>query len=595
MKVRKHIIKMFLIVLILAFSITMFQTETMANSKYGRLTGVNWFGFETGNYVVHGIWSRDYKSMLQQIKDMGFNCIRLPWCIEMIGKTPTSIQINAYGVDAYTGQTGLNLDLAGLDSLGVMDKIIDYANTLGLKIILDCHSGGAGQYAAEPLWYSSAYSESSWINAWTTLISRYKNRANVIGADLKNEPHGNLGTGQKPPATWGYDCPGYSNTNWKAAAERCGKAILAVNSNIVIFVEGTEMAEDKTGYWWGGNLQDVAKYPITGISSSNLEYSFHEYGAGVYNQTWFSDPTFPNNMPAIWDQHFYYIQKQGLGQLLLGEFGITEANAANTGSIDYKWLTKLMSYLGGTVDWTFWSWNPDSGDTGGILKDDWATVNTAKYNIIKPYLAGNSGPTPVRTATPIRTATPGTRTPTPVRTATPGTRTPTPVPVRTPTPGAATPTPPPTTGSIKVQFYNQSTAATSNQVYVNFKLVNTGSSALTLSNVKIRYYYTVDGAKTQTFYPDYVSIGSSNVTGSFVTMSAAKTGADTYLEVGFSSGAGTLAGGGSVTIQGRFAKNDWTNYTQTNDYSFNSSATTFVDWTKVTGYVSGTLQWGTEP
>lgn len=30
-------------------------------------------------------------------------------------------------------------------------------------------------------------------------------------------------------------------------------------------------------------------------------------------------------------------------------------------------------------------------------------------------------------------------------------------------------------------------------------------------------------------------------------------------------------------------------------FSFNSSATTFVDWTKVTGYVSNVLQWGTEP
>jgi aryl-phospho-beta-D-glucosidase BglC (GH1 family) len=596
-----------IVLIVVALSITCISTDVMANSKYGRLTGVNWFGFETGNYVVHGIWSRDYKSMLQQMKDMGFNCIRLPWCVEMIGKTPSSIQINASGVDAYTGQMGLNLDLEGLDSLGVMDKIIDYANTLGLKIILDCHSLAQGNYAGEPIWYSNAYPESAWINAWTTIATRYKNRANVIGADLKNEPHGNLGQGQKPPATWGYDAAGYTNTNWKAAAERCGKAILAVNPNLVIFVEGTEMAEDGTGYWWGGNLKDVAKYPITGIPAGNLEYSFHEYGAGVFNQTWFSDPTFPSNMAAIWDEHFYYIQKQGLGQLLLGEFGITEANAANSGSIDYKWLTTLMSYLGKNVDFTFWSWNPDSGDTGGILKDDWATVNTAKYNIIKPYLAGSSGnnptPTPVRntptpvvnTPTPVRTATPRV-TSTPRVTATPRTVvTPTPRTAVTPTPAVATPTPVPATGSIKVQFYNQSTAATSNQIYLNIKLVNTGNSAITLSDVKIRYYYTVDGAKPQTMYCDYATAGSSNVIGTVTTMATAKTGADTYVEVGFTSGAGTLAAGANVTIQARLAKNDWTNYTQTNDYSFNSTGTSFADWTKTTGYVSGSLQWGIEP
>lgn len=160
-------------------------------------------------------------------------------------------------------------------------------------------------------------------------------------------------------------------------------------------------------------------------------------------------------------------------------------------------------------------------------------------------------------------------------------------------PGAPTPTPVP--GDIKIQFYNLNTAATGNQIYPNIKLINTGTSAITLSSVKIRYYYTVDGAKPQTFWCDYSPVGSDNVTGTFVTMATVKTGADTYLEIGFASGAGSLAARDNVIIQGRIAKNDWSNYTQTDDYSFNTSATTYVDWTKVTGYVSDILQWGVEP
>lgn len=146
--------------------------------------------------------------------------------------------------------------------------------------------------------------------------------------------------------------------------------------------------------------------------------------------------------------------------------------------------------------------------------------------------------------------------------------------------------------SIKVQFYNQGTTATSNQIYLNFKLINTSTNPISLSNVKLRYYYTIDGVKPQNFYCDYSPVGSSNVTGSFVPMPVAATTADYCVEVGFTSGAGNLAAGASVTVQARVAKSDWSNYTQTNDYSFNSTATNYVDWTKVTVFL---LHWGVQP
>ncbi|MCL6589611.1 MAG: cellulase family glycosylhydrolase [Firmicutes bacterium] len=428
-----------LLVVTLIFGILSISSSPVsANTRYGRLTGVNWFGCETGNYTFHGLWARDYKSVLKQIKDLGFNCIRIPWCNAMIGKTPSSIQINEHGVDAYTGQTGLNMDLAGLDALGVLDKVIDYAGTLGLYIILDNHSRAADGYMNETLWYTSSCSESKWISDWVMLVNRYKSKSNVIGADLNNEPHGNLGTGMKPPATWGYNAAGYGDTDWKAAAERCGKAILAANPNILIIVEGVEMSEDGGNYWWGGNLRDVKNHPITGVS--NLVYSPHEYGSGVYMQSWFTAPDFPNNMPAIWDQNFYFIKKQNIAPLLFGEFGIKESEAANPSSIDYKWLTKLMDYVGRDCSWTFWCMNPNSGDTGGILKDDWVSVNTAKYNLLKPYLAGSIAPTiPPATPTPTRQVS---NTPTPTPTRIVATPTPTRI-VATPTPTrrVATPTP----------------------------------------------------------------------------------------------------------------------------------------------------------
>jgi hypothetical protein len=156
-------------------------------------------------------------------------------------------------------------------------------------------------------------------------------------------------------------------------------------------------------------------------------------------------------------------------------------------------------------------------------------------------------------------------------------------------------------GSLKIQMYNSSTAAATNTVSPVVRLMNQSSASISLSTVTIRYYYTVDGDKPQNYWCDYAAINSpytaitSGLTSKFVKLAAPVTGADYYLEVGFTSAAGSLPAGSSVDIQSRFAKDDWTNYTQTGDYSFNSPATNLVDWNQVTAYVSGALQWGTEP
>ncbi|WP_449603187.1 cellulose binding domain-containing protein [Paenibacillus sp. Marseille-Q9583] len=144
-------------------------------------------------------------------------------------------------------------------------------------------------------------------------------------------------------------------------------------------------------------------------------------------------------------------------------------------------------------------------------------------------------------------------------------------------------------------MYNGTLSASGNTLNPKFKLVNTSTSAVTLSDVKLRYYYTIDGEKAQSFFCDWSQVGSANVTGTFVKLPTAKANADYYLEVGFSSAAGSLAAGESIDIQVRVAKEDWTNYTQTGDYSFNAVDTNYVDWSKAPAYVSGNLIWGSEP
>ncbi|AEI43685.1 xyloglucanase [Paenibacillus mucilaginosus] len=157
-----------------------------------------------------------------------------------------------------------------------------------------------------------------------------------------------------------------------------------------------------------------------------------------------------------------------------------------------------------------------------------------------------------------------------------------------------TTTPPPVNSGLRVQVQNGTTAATTNSIAPRIRLVNTGTSAIELSDVTLRYYYTIDVEKAQSFFCDWSSAGCPNVTGTFGKPAAAKPGADSYLEIGFKAGAGTLAAGKSIDIQARFSKNDWSHYTQTGDYSFDAAAE-YTDRSRVTGYVKGGLVWGIEP
>lgn len=149
-------------------------------------------------------------------------------------------------------------------------------------------------------------------------------------------------------------------------------------------------------------------------------------------------------------------------------------------------------------------------------------------------------------------------------------------------------------GDIKVQMFSGNTTDVINGLMPRYKLTNTGTSPIKLSDVKIRYYYTIDGEKSQNFWCDWSTIGSGNVTGSFVKMSQQADGADYYLETGFTEGAGYLQPNASIEVQNRFSKSDWSNYTQSNDYSFDAYSS-YTDTNKVTIYISGTLVGGTTP
>ena len=336
-----------------------------------QISGVNWFGFETTLGVPHGLYAQSYESMMDQMKSLGFNTIRLPFSTDMLHSTQTSFNIDY----------SKNPDLQGLTSLQIMDKIVDYADQVGLKIILDHHRSGAGDGAPDNgLWYDSTHSQAQWISDWQMLAQRYAHDPSVTGADLQNEPYN---------GNWGGGGP----NDWVAASESAGNAIGAVNPNWLIFVEGVANYQGQS-YWWGGNLMGVKDDPVVLNTANKLVYSAHDYPDSVYAQPWFQGSQFPADLTAKFDQMWGYIYKDNIAPVYIGEFG-----TGLTDPKDTPWLQALTAYLGGDTNndgthdipagqygpsWTYWSWNPDSGDTGGIVGNDWKTVNQAKMAYLSP-------------------------------------------------------------------------------------------------------------------------------------------------------------------------------------------------------------------
>ena len=256
-------------------------------------------------------------------------------------------------------------------------------------------------------------------------------------------------------------------------------------------------------------------------------------------------------------------------------------------------LNNWSANYSGANDW----WHT----TGALpaASTDWPTIPA----YISGSLVWGSAPggTPVPSFTPSRTNTPAAVTNTPTRTNTPLSATNTPTRTNTPTGPTLTPTrtatqTPSGPSTLRVQYRAADTNAGDNQIKPHFNIVNSGSSPVPLSELKIRYWYTREGTLGQNFFCDYAVVTCSNVTGSFVQVSPVRTGADFYLEVSFSAAAGSItAGGQSGEIQARFAKTDWSNYNETGDYSFDPTKTAFANWDRVTLYRNGTLVWGTEP
>jgi endoglucanase len=315
------------------------------------------------DYVVAGLQFQTLKSIAQEIKDMGFNTVRLPWSLSLVRSNPI--------VDNQT--LAANPNLIGLRALDILDQVIAALAKESLLILLDNHMSDADWCCSDNdgngLWYNANFSKHDWISIWELMVKRYSHVPAVIGADLRNEirPHC-ANNSQCIYANWGGSDP---DNDWHAAATDAGNAILRVNPKLLIVVEGLSYAND---------LRGVAKKQINLHVPHRLVYQAHLY-------SWDFQPLF--SCEELWasvDIMFGYINDKMNLPLIIGEFGTcnynlscVNSNVTASGGYWFNCFTKYIAAKG--LGWIYWSLNgTESTGTGrtwgkvdffGILNGTW--------------------------------------------------------------------------------------------------------------------------------------------------------------------------------------------------------------------------------
>jgi len=382
-----------------------------------RIAGINWYGFETADALAHGLWAQDYKTVLNTIKALGYNVIRVPFSNEMVEKNPVPTNFTSF---ANGGPA--NTDLVGKTALEDLDLIVAYAGSIGLRIILDNHRSDAGNSNEENgLWFTAAFPQSNWIADWQTMAMRYSaakftfnGNPAVIGMDLRNEPH-LLAAGRATGACWTGDsqsngCPTSSPQNWPVAAQLAGNAILAINPKLLIFVEGNDCYNTVCG-WQGGNLIGVATNPVVLSVPNQLVYSPHEYGPVLFVQKWENANTTPASLQSIWNQYWGYISANGIAPLWIGEFGTDNTNIDiqdTAAGSQGQWFQSLTSFIKANpaLSWSYWAANGE--DSFALLDSNYnaAPASALKQSILAAMQfplgggGGNNNGNPSFTLTP---------------------------------------------------------------------------------------------------------------------------------------------------------------------------------------------------
>lgn len=327
------------------------------SGKRLKLKSVNWYGASDAYHIVMGLDRAPIYTIIEQIKKIGFNSVRLPFSNEML-----------YQDNAVPSRHLLkNPNLFGKIPLQVFDEVITALSNHGLFVILNNHTTTAKWCCSgddgNGLWVGEKQSSLKWMSDWEFLIDRYKYNPMVVGADLRNE----IRDERNHQANWGKGGP----FDFHRVTEELGNRLLAINPKLLIIVEGLHFSS---------NFSNYEHTPIQLIYPKRIVFSPHLYawstlpnGKRVGSYTNYSEfaGAIANMLKPL------YKNGKPIAPIWFGEWGYSHVDLANAEHFPF-FMHRFLTETG--FDWAWWPLNvgpkPDSEDyeSWGLLTDNWHSI-----------------------------------------------------------------------------------------------------------------------------------------------------------------------------------------------------------------------------
>lgn len=387
-----------------------------ANGNVVVLKGINWFGFNNSD-MLNGMWnydglSGDFEVTVRRLKALGFNAVRLPFSFANLnGSIQNSYQYSSvtpastaqlisnltnpsYSISGKTfpslnnpsGETYANQYLPANTVMARFIYVINFFAKNGFYVLIDNHTEDN----------SITVNQATWTANWKILANNIVNgmpasSSKMVMYDLRNEP----------------DAIGYNWTQMGPLYLNTMDAINSVtNGNNLFFIEGSGQG-GASANWGDGFVTNSSIISQNGLSDPNS--FFKSLASKAYlNQVVLSPHVYPpsvtNASSNFSGSGLYNRLSTSFGTLAktgycvsgvchrfpiaIGEFG-SNFVLAN----DLSFFVSFANYMNNANDaidglhnpinnWFYWDYNPNSGDTGGIVANDWTTIQWVKVNYL---------------------------------------------------------------------------------------------------------------------------------------------------------------------------------------------------------------------